>query len=357
MAYGPNMSQARIEMNAVLLPNGKVLAMGGSVNDEDHSTKSLNADLYDPATNTFSSAGSQCVCALVSLGSAVAARRDGMAGRRQSYARQLRAAHGDLSACLSCSSRTERWPRARPSRSAPASISYGNPFTVQTPDAASIASVVFIRNGTVTHAFGMDQRMVGMSFTAGSGSLTVTAPPNGNIAPPGYYMLFLLNSAGVPSVSKFVQVTSSGSSGPPSGISFVQGGSGPSTVQASNRRWQWLIPQRTDGGRFERGGGGMGRHDVVGQFGDRQQGNTYTRAVGPTTTTGLTQSIYYAKNIAAGSNTVTVKFNQAAAYPDVRMLEYSGLDTSESAGCDGGGGGTGNAARTAVRRRRRRRTS
>ena len=59
----------------------------------------------------------------------------------------------------------------------------------------------------MTHAFGMDQREVGLAFTAGSGSLTVTAPPNGNIAPPGYYMLFILNNSGVPSVSTFVQVT------------------------------------------------------------------------------------------------------------------------------------------------------
>ena len=57
-------------------------------------------------------------------------------------------------------------------------------------------------------------------------------------------------------------------------------------------------------------------------------GNTYSLAVGPTSATGLQQSIYYAKNIAGGSNTVTVTFNQAAAYPDVRILEYSGLDTS-----------------------------
>ena len=98
--------------------------------------------------------------------------------------------------------------------SAPASISYGNPFTVQTPDAASIASAVLIRNGTVTHAFGMDQRMVGMSFTAGSGSLTVTAPPNGNIAPPGYYMLFILNSNGVPSMASSVLLSSSSTPAP-----------------------------------------------------------------------------------------------------------------------------------------------
>ncbi|HMH08183.1 MAG TPA: hypothetical protein VK579_16025, partial [Terriglobales bacterium] len=58
------------------------------------------------------------------------------------------------------------------------------------------------------------------------------------------------------------------------------------------------------------------------------KGNTYTRAIGPTAGTALTQSIYYAKNIAAGSNTVTVTFNKTAAYPDVRVLEYRGADTA-----------------------------
>ncbi len=53
----------------------------------------------------------------------------------------------------------------------------------------------------------MDQRLVGLSYTVGSGLLNVTAPPNGNIAPPGYYMLFILNAAGVPSVAKFVQLS------------------------------------------------------------------------------------------------------------------------------------------------------
>lgn len=91
--------------------------------------------------------------------------------------------------------------------SAPSNIDDGNTFTVQTPDAATINSVVLVRNGTVTHAFGMDQREVGLTFTAGTGSLTLTAPPNGNIDPPGYYMLFLLSSSGVPSLASFVQVT------------------------------------------------------------------------------------------------------------------------------------------------------
>ena len=46
-----------------------------------------------------------------------------------------------------------------------------------------------------------------LSYTVGLGVLNVTAPPTGNIAPPGYYMLFILNSAGVPSVASFVQLS------------------------------------------------------------------------------------------------------------------------------------------------------
>src|SRR6185312_3233317 len=62
--YGPDMSQSRVEMNATILPNGKVLATGGSRNDEDGTTKSLKADLYDPVTNTFSAAGSNAYARL-----------------------------------------------------------------------------------------------------------------------------------------------------------------------------------------------------------------------------------------------------------------------------------------------------
>ena len=59
-------------------------------------------------------------------------------------------------------------------------------------------------------------------------------------------------------------------------------------------------------------------------------GNSYTLAVGPTVISGVaSQSIYYARNIAAssaGANTVTVAFSTGAQYPDIRILEYSGAD-------------------------------
>lgn len=71
-------------------------------------------------------------------------------------------------------------------------------------------------------------------------------------------------------------------------------------------------------------------------------GNTYNLAFNPTLGTGLSQAIYYAKNIkAAASNSVTVTFSAAAQSPDVRVLEYGGLDPVTPLDTGGGGAGTG----------------
>ena len=72
------------------------------------------------------------------------------------------------------------------------------------------------------------------------------------------------------------------------------------------------------------------------------RGNSYVQAGTTIAGTGIQQAIYYAKNIAAGSNTVTVSFNQAAAYVDVRLLEYSGLNTTNPLDATAGAAGTSN---------------
>ncbi len=215
---GLNMSEARIEMNAVLLPNGNVLALGGSVNDEDTGSLSLNADLFDLSTVDLSS--TPPILGNVSSAGANASQRlyhsvalllpDAtvwLAGGNPSRGTYNKTMEIYQPSYLFNQDGTMA---ARPSiTSAPSSISYGNSFSVATPDATNISSAVLVRNGTVTHAFAMDQREVGLTFTAGSGALTVTAPPNGNIAPPGYYMLFILNTSGVPSQGTFIRVTAS----------------------------------------------------------------------------------------------------------------------------------------------------
>ena len=89
---------------------------------------------------------------------------------------------------------------------APTTATYGATFPVQTPDAASIGSVVLLKPGSVTHSFNGEQRYVPLSFTRSAGALSVQAPANANLAPPGYYMLFIVDAAGVPSVAKFVRI-------------------------------------------------------------------------------------------------------------------------------------------------------
>ena len=89
---------------------------------------------------------------------------------------------------------------ARPQiTSAPPSAGYGQTFEIRTPQAAQIRRVALTRCGCVTHAFDNDQRYVGLTFQRGEGDrLRVTAPPNSRIAPPGYYLLWVLDTNHLP---------------------------------------------------------------------------------------------------------------------------------------------------------------
>ena len=90
--------------------------------------------------------------------------------------------------------------------SAPARSPTAPAFPIDTPDAAAIRKVALVRLGAVTHSVNMEQRYVPLTYTAGAGALTATAPANANIAPPGVYMLFIIDANGVPSVAKMVNV-------------------------------------------------------------------------------------------------------------------------------------------------------
>ena len=98
---------------------------------------------------------------------------------------------------------------ARPTISAaPASINYGATFTISTPNAADVTEVVLLRAGTVTHGFNMSQRGIELVMGApGAGSITVAGPPSANLAPPGWYLLFILNASKIPSAGRWVRVT------------------------------------------------------------------------------------------------------------------------------------------------------
>jgi hypothetical protein len=219
--WGPPMSQRRVRNNAVLLPDGKVLAIGGSVIDVEAgswsqamATASLNADLYDPVTNTFSSAGANAyphldhsVALLLPDATVWFAGSQGPAatpGQPVTFEHHMEIYQPPYVFNADGSLATR--PVIIPS-SVPSNMQYGAQYTIQTSlGGLGIASVVLVRPGATTHSFNTDQRMVGLAFTPTATGLTLTAPPNGNIAPPGYYMLFVVDSAGVPSVAAFVKL-------------------------------------------------------------------------------------------------------------------------------------------------------
>jgi len=91
---------------------------------------------------------------------------------------------------------------------APDPIHHGQAFTIETPTAADIQKVTLVRPMAVSHQTDSEQRVIPISFTApGPTTLAATAPSPGHphgLAPKGYYMLFLINSAGVPSEATFV---------------------------------------------------------------------------------------------------------------------------------------------------------
>ena len=105
---------------------------------------------------------------------------------------------------------------ARPTiSSSPPGAGYGTSFDISTPDAASITKVSLIRSPSVTHAFDQNQRFQFLSFTQGAGKITVQAPANANGTPPGDYLLFILNGNGVPSQGKFIRISTTGDTTPP----------------------------------------------------------------------------------------------------------------------------------------------
>jgi WD40 repeat protein len=98
---------------------------------------------------------------------------------------------------------------ARPTiTTAPGSMRYNTTYGVNTPNARKITKVSLVRFGGVTHSVNMDQQFQSLNFTVvNNGRINITSPNNSRIAPPGRYMMFLVDDQGVPSVAKMMRVS------------------------------------------------------------------------------------------------------------------------------------------------------
>lgn len=198
----PNLNQPRPEqVNTVIMPDGRVFLAGGIPNvggpAEILDTKNLAAGWMLCASMKYSR-GYHSSAILLADGSILMGGDQAIPG-------------GWKSGETTPHERYFPWFyfRARPViTGSPASVAHAAGFTVNTPNAVSISEVVLIRSGAVTHGFNMSQRFIACEITGRAPtSVQVKAPPDGNIAPPGHYLLFVVDSARVPSVAAWIRLT------------------------------------------------------------------------------------------------------------------------------------------------------
>ncbi|MDX2005374.1 MAG: galactose oxidase-like domain-containing protein [Meiothermus sp.] len=211
---GPNMATARTNLDATLLADGTIFANGGNTTGAIFTSANavFAGELYNPRTNSWTTMASASQVreyhsvALLLPDATVWTAGGGGCGNCGGGLNKLnyeifyppylfrKDGSGELA--------------ARPAISGlPATVGYNSSFTLNTPNASSIQSVTLVAPGSSTHAFNYSQRFMTLPITGrNASSLTVGTPSSPNLAPPGFYMVFVINSDGVPSVARFMRV-------------------------------------------------------------------------------------------------------------------------------------------------------
>ena len=201
-SYTGSMAVARRHTNATLLPTGDVLVTGGTSGKgfNDLGGAVYNAELWHPATGTWTELAGSTVPRIYH-GTALLLP-DG---------RVLSTGSGDGGGSpdepnYEMYSPPYLFQGARPSIAGtlPARVKYGQLLALETADSLKIAKVALISLGSVTHAFDENARLVPLSFSPTRTGLSITFPVSRPTAPPGPYMLFLVNTEGVPSEGKIL---------------------------------------------------------------------------------------------------------------------------------------------------------
>lgn len=199
----------RADISATVLPDGSVFVDGGGAHHsaDENPTLVRIPEIWDPAT------GQWTVCAIAEhprgYRSCSLLLPDG----------RVWTAGGECGAgCASGETAQVYQPpylfdsaglaRRPVIQTAPSEITFGETFDVTLATAVTAERVTFLRLGSTTHGADFEQRLVELAFSQTGDTLSVDAPANGNAAPPGYYMLFVLDTAGVPSVAATMRIAS-----------------------------------------------------------------------------------------------------------------------------------------------------
>ena len=203
----PQFQTARHNHNTVMLPDGAMLTVGGNRGVYGYEEPELSSELYskpagDP-TGTWNKVAPHTIqaayhsTAILLPDATVLLSQDDM----------------DSSAAAAFQHKAQVYSPpylfrgAQPViTSAPASARYGQAFNVLT-NRSAMAGAVLVAPAATTHGNDMHQRVIKLQAKKVLNGLNVTVPASSALVPPGHYMLFVLDSAGIPSVAKFIQIS------------------------------------------------------------------------------------------------------------------------------------------------------
>ncbi|MEQ1684353.1 MAG: carbohydrate-binding domain-containing protein [Burkholderiaceae bacterium] len=197
-------SQERLWGSSTVLADGRVFVSGGSRLENQATDVAYQSELWNPATGTWTAGATATRMRLYHSTSML-----------MPDARVLTAGGGAPGPVINLNAELYEPPylfkadgsyATRPViQTAPLQAAWSTPFTLQT-NTTGISKVAFVKTGSVTHSVDFDQRYIPLAYTQTGNTLTVQAPASAALAPPGNYMVFVFDSAGVPSVAKIVRL-------------------------------------------------------------------------------------------------------------------------------------------------------
>jgi PKD repeat protein len=204
-----SMSTQRRLVSATLLANGDVLATGGARNWNDPNTANNAAEIWSPQTGQWTLGPAAArprlyhANALLLPDATVLVTGGGAAARDRITSMERNAQIYYPPYLFTAGGRRATRPALT---AAPTWLEIGQTFGIQTSGASSISRVVLLKTGSATHNWNMEQRFMDLAFSGSGNAWTVQAPTRAGEAPPGFYMLFVFDQAGVPSQAQFLRI-------------------------------------------------------------------------------------------------------------------------------------------------------
>jgi len=195
--------------NATLLADGRVWLNGGSNTGNDLAGAALSSEIWDPATSRWQAAASASKARLYHSASLLLPDATVLTGGGGSPGplTNLDAEIYYPPYLFNPDKPGEFAPR--PSiRSAPTVVSFGQAFEMTMDGLPDVSRVTMVRAGSATHSFNGDQRFIELGFVRDGATLRLEAPAQPTVAPPGFYLVFVFDSNGVPSVARVVRLVS-----------------------------------------------------------------------------------------------------------------------------------------------------